>query len=151
MRFGAFHTYERAIDRKTRKALGRWNEDFAKEVWTTKEGKRIKVRDMGHDHLTNTIKLIYRKAATHKLQDDALFLTGPFPQGEMATMAFDEAADEQFGRDTLEYVPDIFHAMMEEAQLRGIDIELLEAYFRAVEDKRFTLGLRAIIRARDIS
>lgn len=151
MRFGAYHTYIKARDRKLRKKLGFWDADFAKAVWVTKGGKEIKVRDMGHQHLTNTIKLLYRKAAQKKHQNDAIFLEGPFPQGEMATLAFEEACDDVFGMDTLDYVQDIFHDMMEEATIRGFDMEEFDIYFKSVEDYRFSLGLRLMQRARDLS
>ncbi len=137
-----FHTHDSVNERLQRKKLGQWRSDFAVETWIMKDGKPIKLRDMGHRHLTNAIKLIYRMSAQQKMRDDALFLQAPAPQGDMALMDFEQAADQQFGRDTEEYAPDIYWSMLEEYKLRGLDFQELEAYKQQVELDRFSQGLR---------
>jgi hypothetical protein len=128
MSWFTFHTHATQAARGKRKKLGDWSSEFAVAIWKTKEGRRIKLRDMGDNHLENTIKLILRIAAHRKMQDDAIFLTAPFPQGDMACMAFDEAADEQFDRGIDFYLPDIYWLMVDEYLLRGFDEQTIINY-----------------------
>ena len=145
-----FHTYDTETARRRRKRLGQWNADFAKAVWTTKEDKEIMVRDMGDGHLLNTIKLLYRAAAGQKNKDDLVFLMPPFPQGDMAQMAFDEAGDQQFDRQTEEYVQDVYWDMMAEARLRGFDMEELAREFNKIEMSYFAKTIGVIQRVSDL-
>jgi hypothetical protein len=144
MSWFTFHTYETNAARRKRKKLGDWNSEFATAIWTTKEGRKIKLRDMGDRHLENTIKLITRVAASQQIQDDALFLAGPFPIGDMACMAFDECADAQFERDIEFYLPDIYYLMVDEYLFRGFDAQAIISYRERMVTAAFIAGMRRI-------
>ncbi|MGH7183499.1 MAG: hypothetical protein ACREJN_16190 [Nitrospiraceae bacterium] len=63
-------------------------------VWTTKQGKRIKILDMPDDHLSNLISLLIRTAKINKfanliLMSNALALL----QGEEARIAAEHEMD----------------------------------------------------------
>lgn len=42
--------------------------DYDKGYWTTKDGKRLDIREMETDHIQNTIKLLKRNI--HKVEDE---------------------------------------------------------------------------------
>lgn len=139
MSWFTFHTYETNAARRKRKKLGDWNSEFATAIWTTKEGRKIKLRDMGDRHLENTIKLVTRVAASQQIQDDSLFLTG-----EMVCMDFDECADAQFERDIDFYLPDIYYLMLDEYLFRGFDVQMIVSYMERMVTAVFIAGMKHI-------
>ena len=139
MSWFTFHTYETNAARRKRKKLGDWNSEFATAIWTTKEGRKIKLRDMGDRHLENTIKLITRVAASQQIQDDSLFLAG-----EMVCMDFDECADAQFERDIDFYLPDIYYLMLDEYLFRGFDVQMIVSYMERMVTAAFIAGMKHI-------
>lgn len=61
-----------------------------KTIWETKDGKRIKIKDMEDSHLVNTIKFL-RRVAEHEIKSNQkAFLGFGYPQGEMAQDAYDQ-------------------------------------------------------------
>ena len=59
------------------------------KIWTTKEGKKIRISILEDRHLMNIIKLIERQYA----RTIGSYLVGPQPRGEMAQDAFDQEFD----------------------------------------------------------
>lgn len=126
--FFTYHTHKTNAARRKRKKLGQWNEDFAIAVWLTREGKAIKIRDMGNQHLSNTMKFLLRHAADRQIRLEKLLLCGPQPRGDWATEAFDDICAEQAEKNVLDYVRDIYWDMETEYKLRGLPQEIIDEY-----------------------
>ena len=91
-------------------ALRFWPRDpgAREQKWTTADGTRIRVRDMGNGHLLNTIRLLERRGYGFPDcdGDDKGNFTDPF----------EDYADFD--------PPDIYHDMVAEAHRRGLDLSL---------------------------
>lgn len=115
-----FNTHKSRYARQKRKKLGDWNACFATAVWTTKEGQEIQLRDMGDEHLSNTIKFLLRHAASRQIRENIIFFGGPQPSGDAASDAYEKACFEQGDKDLFDYVQDIYWYMEQEYKLRGL-------------------------------
>ena len=76
-----------------------------------KNGKIINIKKMDDKHLYNTIKMLERNCA-HSV------INMPYPQGEMAQMAFDEGMDDFLENGYI--MPDIYYKMVKLAKKRRI-------------------------------
>lgn len=88
------------------------------KVWTTKDGQRIRIKDMTDTHLMNTIKMMERK-----VEEEVADIPYPVFQGEMAQFYADqdyEAAIRMTPYDRFELYGD----MIEEANRRGLKLAL---------------------------
>lgn len=86
--------------------------------WTTKEGKKIEVRDMDDSHLVNAYRMLKRQGC---IDPSVLkfYLRCPPPNGDMAEMTFEQECDQVFAPPTSPFIG-WFEA---EAKRRGIDLE----------------------------
>jgi hypothetical protein len=87
------------------------------DIWTTADGRRIRVQDMGNQHLINTIKMLIRKAEAYR--NEALQYYPSF-QGEMAQMYAEAEWQSLATCPVEELLPPIFEIMVEEAGKRGL-------------------------------
>lgn len=99
------------VDRKKRRAMGRWRSRHARTRWTMKGGEKICLRDMGDGHLTNSIKLLIRRAAFKYAIDVLEFL--------LLALRHDDAPD--FDRNIDYHYPEMLKQMIEEYTFRGLD------------------------------
>lgn len=114
------------------------------QVWTTKDGRKVKVRDMTDSHLTNTLRFLARKAQLQASKDTVFLLNTPPPQGEYAQMAFDEECDARLDITFEDYVPDIYWDMHDEYARRGLDLEALSDYNEGIEQAGAALEINAL-------
>ena len=60
------------------------------KVWTTKDGKKIKIKDLTDSHLVNIVNLLHRTAEKHLLQEiTAAYSISATLNGEMAQLCCD--------------------------------------------------------------
>ena len=82
--------------------------------WRTKEGIKIRIKDMDNNHLLNTIALIKRNVIKFQMN-----IPAPCFQGEMADYFANQEYDRLVSADIGELIP-IYDDMIIEAKKRGI-------------------------------
>lgn len=84
------------------------------KLWTTKNGSKIRIKDMTDEHLVNTIRMLERKNEADKQNV-------PYPsfQGEMAQMYAESEFDALVDREPGDLWP-IYDDMIEEAIKRKL-------------------------------
>lgn len=97
-----------------------------KTIWVTKDGKRVKVRDMTDSHLVNTIRYLRRTTSEWK-QEYELALYGGLAMlsGEMATYCATQSIEQFEAMSVDEYLEEscpTYPAMLREAEKRGLKI-----------------------------
>ncbi len=88
-------------------------------VWTTRDGDRIKVKNMDDIHLHNTIKYLERRA--HAEREEALhgmYMSGGMINGEMAEMDYDRILNNLEESGIEEFLDPIHEAMVLERDRR---------------------------------
>lgn len=87
-------------------------------VWTTKDGRKIKVGDMEDGHLVNTIRMLRRKYVTvDEFLSACAYASSPMA-GDMASMAVEQEIA------TMSIMPWIFDDLVAEAARRGLAWEV---------------------------
>lgn len=94
------------------------------KVWTTKDGRRIRVCDMADRHLLNTMRMLQRQARIKEIQliqegAAALHIVG----GELAAMTIEEEIDRLLEDGVSPYdIHPAYGAMCIECTRRGLII-----------------------------
>lgn len=57
--------------------------------WTTRDGTRLRIRDLSDQHLTNAIKMLERRAQRHDQELNLAHQALAFTHGEMASYAIE--------------------------------------------------------------
>jgi hypothetical protein len=86
-------------------------------LWTTKDGRKIAIKDMTTEHIQNTINLLKRNGFI-SVDTFNLYLSTPGPQGEMAQYYFDQELDEVLSSPTTEYL-DLFEEELQRRESNG--------------------------------
>lgn len=121
-------THKNRCARQHRKELGNWDAPHATELWQMKDGRRIRLREMSDGHLENTLKLLVRAAVVGQARNDIGWIYGPRPNGDMASLASDQACAEEAQKTYEDYVTDIYWFMVEEYEFRGHSMEKIRKY-----------------------
>ena len=90
-------------------------------MWTTRDGAKIRIKDMEDSHLINTIKMLQRGAELRRSKVVASFLCGPEPSGDIASFQFDRDFDAALDSTFEDFLPDIFDDLDAERERRGIE------------------------------
>ena len=120
-------------------------------IWTTKDGRKLRVCDIADDHLVNAINLVRRTAAQECARVSFSMVMGPTPNGEWARDCFERECDRVWKATWEDYVDDvrdgIYDALEQDFERRGLDLERLKeppdgqamamgALLKAVEKRR---------------
>ena len=90
------------------------------KTWTTKDGGRIRICDMGDTHLVNTINMLIRYAkAKHRATLADLECMACMIQGDIASYMIDQDIDRCTEASWQDFVPEIFWSLWKEAERRG--------------------------------
>lgn len=89
------------------------------KMWTTREGEKIRVRNMTDSHIQNTMKMLERVAIAKKNEDDKLacVFEGSV-HGDMATYYAEQTAMQQYQTEWTSYLPDIYWDLKDELKRR---------------------------------
>lgn len=89
--------------------------------WTMRDGRKIRICDMTLDHLKNTMGMLERGAQSKHEADLNFMLTCPEPNGDMASVEFDNMFDEQLDKGMGDYLPEIYWDMMDDLERREME------------------------------
>jgi hypothetical protein len=93
------------------------------DTWTTRDGTRIKIKDMSDSHLINTIRMLERMAPQlHWRAIGNVESALCFVQGEMAEFTLDNESNRLSSmthNEFLEYYVDEYIPLIDEAERRG--------------------------------
>ena len=95
---------------------------LTKTIWVTKEGERIHVREMGDQHLVNTIRYLRRVGSQAKM---ALEIESPNLNGEMAQFFAERAHDKLLDMSLDEFLEsevETWPALLAEAERRKLNV-----------------------------
>ena len=102
------------------------------KVWTTKDGRKVRICDMTDDHLINSIKLLRRHGeAKLSYARSAIGIFGN-TTAEMALVSIDAIELQLMDSDWQEFVPSIYDNLQQECFRRGLD----DPNFQVIEKKR---------------
>lgn len=112
------------------------------EIWTTKDGRVIKITDMEDDHLINTIRLLKRRVKHMRLGHELHGLSVlNFVQGEMATFAIEQSLEQEAAMsDDIwldHYTP--YDELLEEAKRRDIVMFIGAEFFKRMKEIRLNI------------
>jgi hypothetical protein len=94
-------------------------------LWKMKSGRQVRICDMSDQHLINSMSLLMRYASAALESHRKFYATCPPPQGEMAELLFDQECDYWDEAIITDCIPDIFWKMKEDAERRGMELELV--------------------------
>ncbi len=93
-------------------------------LWTCKDGRKIRIKDMTNSHLLNTIKMLERVGAKQlSLSISSAYSFAADLQGEMASYFAEQDIDRMEATSIEKFVNDeypIYEHLVLEAQKRGI-------------------------------
>lgn len=89
-----------------------------RKMWTTKDGTKIRIKDMTDSHLLTTIKMLERKHSTVILE--AYCFAGSL-NGEMAQYAMEGEIDRLEEGDASEWCP-VYDDLLDEAMRRKLSV-----------------------------
>ena len=89
-------------------------------TWTTRDGRKLRPREMKDSHLMNTIRLLERRARQKHRETVDFAITCPLPNGDIAAEIVDQGINEVFESDPEDYIPPIYYKMLEVARERGL-------------------------------
>lgn len=98
-----------------------------RSIWTTKDGKKVPIKDMTDSHLINTIRMLRRVGWYYKEAELAsAYAAASTLQGEMATYYAEgdlDIMEQESMDDFLRRTVPQYCGLMEELRLRGLKNE----------------------------
>lgn len=94
------------------------------KIWKTKTGARIRICDMTDEHLLNTINFLEQIGEDN--WNSELQKAKYLALGAVGMISFDQEVNEVLESSFLDYIPDIYWDMLEDAQRRGIKFGEIE-------------------------
>ena len=95
--------------------------------WTTKDGRKLRICDMGDGHLISTIAMLQRAAEAKRIYNSVYYATCTGPTGDMASLAFDQECEGIWDSEWEDWVPDIHGNLVADAERRGLEIPHLQS------------------------
>jgi type VI protein secretion system component VasK len=90
-------------------------------MWKQKNGVKIRIKDMENSHIINAMNILKRVAQAKRNRDESEYLSGGYPQGEMAQDAFESEFDNFLENVTYtDYLPAIYNDLEDEARRRKL-------------------------------
>lgn len=108
-----------------------------KGIWTTKDGKKIKISEIQDDHLINSIRLLRRVVRRmrfgHELSGFSML---NFVNGEMAELAIEQSLEQEAAMNDEEWLNyhTVYEELIEEAKRRDILIFIGVEFFKRMEE-----------------
>ncbi len=95
------------------------------KCWTQRDGTKIRIKDMGDQHLLNTIAMLERNAQNRRDQElNAAYSVSATLSGEMASFCCDQDIDSmEQDADGEMFLHPLYDEMVEEAARRKIGTE----------------------------
>jgi hypothetical protein len=95
------------------------------KVWTQRNGEKIRICDMGDQHLINTIRMLERVAEKRKEAELCLAcVVASLVQGEQASMDIDSAVDALLEDDNVDdWLHPLYDDLRLDAERRGLKVE----------------------------
>jgi len=111
-------------------------------IWTTRDGRKIRVHDMGDDHLMNTMRMLIRVASVTRAKKMIFYTTCTPPTAERSLDAFDCEASLVFDSTIDDFLPKVYETMEEERLRR--ELGDLEEYLHQYAARSDTAVLKEI-------
>jgi len=88
--------------------------------WTTKEGKKMWIKDMSDSHILNCLKMLKKFAENEYSYAERAIFSYPQPHGDGAQMELERAEMQIMNSTWEDFVPEEYYALLKEAKKRGI-------------------------------
>jgi hypothetical protein len=88
--------------------------------WTMRDGNKIRICDMGLDHLKNTIGMLERGADSRYRADIELMLSCE-PHGDMAELDYDNGLDAMMEEGIESYLPETYWNLVNDLERRELE------------------------------
>jgi len=97
------------------------------EYWVTKDGQRLRIREIEDSHLVNILRLLRRNCEKRRKLAETQMFCGPGPRGDAACDAFDAELDQIMDGDWRQFIPRSraiqVQNLEDEAERRGLEWE----------------------------
>lgn len=90
------------------------------KLWTTNDGRRLRICDMTDDHLLNTIRLLQRFAEAERIKSTVFYATCTPPESDGALDCFNREFDAVMDSTYEDYVSSIYCNLVDDARRRGL-------------------------------
>ena len=94
------------------------------KLWTTKDGRRLKIYDMDDSHLLNTIAMLQRNAEAKRIDTSVWYTFCEEPHGDGAMDAFMSEQEAIWNSTWEDWVPEIYENLTDDAKRRGLQIPI---------------------------
>ena len=93
------------------------------DLWTTRDGTQVPVREMSDRHLINALRMLARQAEVKRALSVRAFLECEPPTADGAELCYEQEFDALLDAEWLEFVDDRYRMLVAEADRRQLDYE----------------------------